>query len=39
MVDAGAELVVAFQRAGSRGTADAMARATKAGLPVRHITA
>ncbi|MFJ8677182.1 DUF2493 domain-containing protein [Streptomyces sp. NPDC093589] len=38
MIDAGADLVVAFQRAGSRGTADAMNRARKAGLPVRHIT-
>jgi hypothetical protein len=39
MVDAGADLVVAFQLARSRGTADAIDRARKADLPVRHITA
>lgn len=39
MLDAGADLVVGFQRDGSRGTADCLRRAKAAGLPVRHITA
>jgi hypothetical protein len=39
MVTAGADLVVAFQRAGSSGTADCMRRAAKAGLAVCHVTA
>ena len=39
MVDAGADLVVALQRDGSRGTADCIRRAEEAGLPVRRVTA
>lgn len=38
MVDAGADLVVGFQRNGSRGTADCLSRAEAAGLAVRRIT-
>lgn len=39
MLDAGADLVVGFQRNNSRGTADCLRRARAGGLPVRHITA
>lgn len=39
MVDLGADIVLAFHRAGSRGTADCISRAKKAGMPVRCITA
>lgn len=34
MIDAGAELVIAFPLAGGRGTQDCMRRAEKAGIPV-----
>lgn len=33
MVDSGADVVVAFLKAGSRGTADCLKRAIKAGIP------
>ncbi|MGY5127376.1 DUF2493 domain-containing protein [Streptomyces nigrescens] len=39
MVDAGADLVVAFPLGRSTGTRDCMRRAEKAGLPVRHVAA
>lgn len=35
MVDAGAEICVAFLEPGSRGTADCLARARAAGIPTR----
>lgn len=35
MVDMGADLVLAFHRSNSRGTADCIRRAKKAGIPVR----
>lgn len=39
MVDRGADLCLAFHHNSSSGTADAMRRATAAGIPVRRITA
>lgn len=39
MVQLGADILVAFQRGNSRGTADCIRRATNAGIPVRRITA
>jgi len=39
MVDLGADLVLAFHRDGSRGTADCIRRAEAADIPVRTITA
>jgi hypothetical protein len=39
MVNLGADLLVAFQRSNSRGTADCIRRAEKAGIPVRRFTA
>lgn len=39
MVDAGADLCVAFLMPGSRGTADCVKRAEAAGIPVRKVTA
>lgn len=39
MVDMSADLVLAFHRNGSRGTADCIRRATTAGIPVHTITA
>lgn len=36
MVDLGADVVLAFQIDGSRGTADCIRRAEKAGIPVRR---
>ncbi|MFH9426003.1 DUF2493 domain-containing protein [Streptomyces sp. NPDC017529] len=38
LIDAGADLVVAFHREGSRGTADCLHRAQATGLPVRRVT-
>lgn len=39
MVDAGADLVVAFPKGPANGTRDCMRRAEKARLPVRHVEA
>lgn len=39
MVQLGADILVAFQRDNSRGTADCIRRAAQAGIPVRRITA
>ncbi|MFF2411826.1 SLOG family protein [Streptomyces sp. NPDC058092] len=39
MVQLGADILVAFQRDNSRGTADCIRRASQAGIPVRRITA
>ncbi|GGZ82480.1 SLOG family protein [Streptomyces rubiginosohelvolus] len=39
MVQLGADLLVAFQRGNSSGTADCIRRATAAGIPVRRFTA
>jgi hypothetical protein len=36
MVDLGADLVLAFHRANSYGTADCIRRASKAGIPIRR---
>ncbi|WP_331723387.1 SLOG family protein [Streptomyces atratus] len=39
MVQLGADILVAFQRGNSRGTADCIRRAAQAGIPVRRFTA